>query len=175
MKKKEKLRKEFLHIRNGFQEQKIIKISNEIKDLFFSLQYLNNNNKFLLYHSFGKEINTHGIIDNLYEKEKEVYLPYVDKNRRELMISKVNKDDPLLPGVFGIKEPADKQNIPVREMELIVVPGLIFDKKGYRIGYGGGYYDRLLKNINKNTITIGVCFEEFLLESIPIEKYDIPV
>jgi 5-formyltetrahydrofolate cyclo-ligase len=172
---KELLRNKYLDIRAGFSTEKIVEISREIKDHFFKLGIVEKSQNFLLYHSFGKEIITHELIEGLYEREKDVYLPYVVKEEKALKISKLGKDDPMVAGVFGIKEPLKKEDIPANRMDIIVVPGLLFDKNGYRIGYGGGYYDRLLKRIEDRIITIGLCFEDFLQESLPVEEYDIPV
>jgi len=65
------------------------------------------------------------------------------------------------------------------EVEMIIVPGVVFDLHGHRIGYGGGYYDRMLESIGQNKGTkaclIGVCFECQLVDTIPIEKHDMPV
>lgn len=175
MSRKEFLRKKTLELRNGFSTDKIIEVSREIKNRFLNLDIVEKSQRFLLYHSFGKEIITHDLIDDLYEREKEVYIPYVIKEKKVLGISKLDKDDELVAGVFGIKEPVIKEDIPVNRMDIIVVPGLLFDKNGYRIGYGGGYYDRLLKTIEERIITIGLCFDEFLQDSLPVEKYDISV
>ena len=127
-----------------------------------------------MYYSFGKEINTHELIDELEERGKEVYLPYIIKEEKLLGIGRYSKDE-LDSGVFGIRKPARKEDIPVNWMDIIVVPGLLFAKNGYRIGYGGGYYDQLIKNIEDRIITIGFCFEGFLRDSLPIDEFDVPV
>lgn len=174
MSEKARLRNEALNIRDSFSTEKILEISREIKSRFLKLEIVEESQRFLLYHSFGKEINTHELIDELEERGKEVYLPYIIKEEKLLGIGRYSKYE-LDSGVFGIKEPARKEDIPVNWMDIIVVPGLLFAKNGYRIGYGGGYYDQLIKNIEDRIITIGFCFEGFLRDSLPIDEFDVPV
>lgn len=174
MSEKARLRNEALNIRGSFSTEKINEVSREIMRNFLNLEIVEKSRKFLLYHSFGKEIITHDLINQLQERGKEVYLPYVIKEEKILGIGKYSKDE-LASGVFGIKEPARKENIPVNLMDIILVPGLLFAKDGYRLGYGGGYYDRLLKNVEERVITIGFCFDEFLRDSLPFEEFDVPV
>ena len=61
------------------------------------------------------------------------------------------------------------------KLDLVIVPGIAFDKKGHRIGYGYGYYDRFLKTIKKKAVKIGLAFDFQLIESIPEEEHDVPM
>lgn len=71
-------------------------------------------------------------------------------------------------GPYKIKEPTGEEV----DVDIVVVPGSVFDKNGYRIGYGGGYYDRYL---NKNHIKIGVCFSFQVVDEVPKESHDVPL
>jgi len=75
---------------------------------------------------------------------------------------------------FGMAEPAaDLPIVPAGAVELVLVPGLAYDRQGWRLGYGGGYYDRFLARFNG--ISVGVAYQALLLESVPHSGYDVPV
>ena len=82
--------------------------------------------------------------------------------------------EPLEPGVFGLLEPVHAQHF-MPPVQLLVVPGLVFDDDGYRIGYGGGYYDRTLAAMQRLPLRIGVAFELSRMETIHPHPHDIPM
>ena len=100
---------------------------------------------------------------------KNIYVPKViDKN---IKFCKLNKDDILQKGKFGILEPISNDELENFENSVVIVPGLMFDKLGNRLGYGGGYYDRFLEN--KKIYKIGICFKEFLEDYLESKSHDI--
>lgn len=77
---------------------------------------------------------------------------------------------------WGMEQPVDAGRVvPVHEVDMILVPGLAFDRSGARLGRGGGYYDRLLAECRRDCRTVGVTWDDRLLESIPVEEHDRPV
>ncbi len=80
----------------------------------------------------------------------------------------------LMPGVFGILE-ATGPEVPIAELDLVVVPALAFDRQGYRLGWGGGYYDRALAELSASAVTVGVGFSFQLVDELPREPHDRPV
>jgi 5-formyltetrahydrofolate cyclo-ligase len=85
----------------------------------------------------------------------------------------VDDEGALLPGKFGLSQPAE--NSPALAPSLIdaaIVPGVAFDRRGMRLGYGGGYYDRLLPRLRPDCLRIGLAFDEQLLAEIPAEPHD---
>ena len=74
-------------------------------------------------------------------------------------------------GCFGILEPLSADEFDVHKIALMIVPGIVFDHKGHRLGYGKGYYDRLL-NDNPGVTALGVCFDEFYVERVPVDPWD---
>jgi 5-formyltetrahydrofolate cyclo-ligase len=82
--------------------------------------------------------------------------------------------EPLEPGVFGLMEPAHAQHF-LPPVQLLVVPGLVFDEEGYRIGYGGGFYDALLGRLAPDIITLGAAFHMQRIERLPCSPQDLPV
>lgn len=82
--------------------------------------------------------------------------------------------DNLIVHPFGMAEPAPHlPEIPAAEIQLVLAPGLAFDRSGWRLGYGGGYFDRFLKDFNG--VSVGVVYRALLLNTIPHGKYDIPM
>ena len=85
----------------------------------------------------------------------------------------------LLPGYKGIPEPDPKlahaRSIPATQLEVVIVPGAVFDRRGYRLGYGGGYYDRFLALEAPQALRIGLCFDLQLVDQLPEEAHDVPM
>ncbi len=82
----------------------------------------------------------------------------------------------LVDSKYGTKAPpATNKLVKVSELDMVIVPALAFNKDSYRLGRGGGYYDRLLSQIPKKCKSVGVCFSELVWDSIPVDKHDIAV
>jgi len=124
---------------------------------------------FLLYHSFGSEVQTHQLLDRLYNMKKTVYLPKVDKEN--LVLGKYLGKGSLASGAFGILEPVECAE--VGHIDTAVVPGVAFDRRLFRVGYGRGYYDRLLES-GRFGVVAGFAFECQVIDTIFCEPHDIP-
>ena len=130
----------------------------------------------LLFSSYGSEIPTDEIFDLCKRLGKTVYFPKV--TGKDMRFFRVNDLSELSEGFHGIKEPAGDtgEYIPAEKCinDLMIMPGTAFDREGYRLGYGGGFYDRFLAKtpelINK-TIAIGYKMQE--TEHIPADEHDI--
>ncbi len=179
MKTKNKLRKEYLRKRENlpleFIKEKSKIITAKLK------QYIEKNNykNIMIFVSFRNEVQTHNMIKELLsEDDKNIYVPYIDKRVNDMRISKIEDfEKDLQPGMFNILEPKIKlrKDELYKKLEMIVVPGLIFSKQGYRIGYGGGYYDKFLSKITDDVKKIGITFSPFIVDKLPVDKYDLPV
>ena len=107
------------------------------------------------------EVQTWQMIEAMLLKRKRVVVPVVRPRTKRLQLSEVR--DPtteLTPGAFGVREPVRKafRPVPARELDLVLVPGLAFDRFGHRLGHGHGYFDRFLARIPKETPTVGLAF-----------------
>jgi len=134
------------------------------------LNEFGNLDSYLLYSSFKSEVETPKLIDTLYGMKKTVYLPIVCGE--ELKIGSFDGANSLSCGAFGIQEPvvcADYKHI-----DIVVVPGVAFDKNLHRIGYGKGYYDRLLGAAHFGVV-VGFAFECQLFDAFDYEPHDMPV
>lgn len=132
----------------------------------------------MLYISFRNEVHTGEIIDDLLSIGKKVFIPIAVPSTREILVSELrDPDKDLEVGNYGVLEPK-REAVRVSDpgiLDLILVPGVAFDEKGYRIGYGAGYYDRFLPGISPSVPTVGLAFELQMTERLPREKYDFAV
>lgn len=174
---KQKLKSEIFEKRKSLSKEEVNLRSEKIKERLYSLAEFKKSKNILTYISFKNEVDTINIIRGLLiKKEKNVLVPYVDKDKL-IQISRINSFDDLEPKTFGILEPKEDKikNFDINELDLVIVPGIAFDKNGHRIGYGYGYYDRLLGKLGKNTTKIGLCYDFQLIDKIPEEKHDVPM
>ncbi len=146
------------------KSDKIFKLLKKKKIFIFS-------KKICLYVDKGKEVTTKNIILYCIQQNKNVFLPFI--NSEKLFFSKINSLNDLVIGKFNILEPKDRFKTK-EELDLIIVPGLVFDKKGNRIGHGKGYYDSFLKK-HPNATKIGLAFEDQINKKFLVEDHDIPM
>ena len=175
---KQTLKSGILEKRKSLSKREIDEKSRVIKEKLFSLNEFKDAKNIMFYVSFNNEVDTINIIKGLLDKnEKKVIVPFVEKGNPVLQLSEIKDFNDLEPKTFGILEPRENKikNFDIGKLDLAIVPGIAFDKKGHRIGYGYGYYDRLLEKLNKNIIKIGLCYEFQLIDKIPKQKHDIPM
>lgn len=125
--------------------------------------------KVLMYHSLPDELETHRFL-NKWKDRKKFFLPRVNGVNLELLPYDESR---LEIGSFHIEEPTGNNLHPVEEIEMIVVPGVAFDRKGVRLGRGRGFYDRLLQNAK--AIKVGIGYEFQLVDDLPSEPHDVPM
>ncbi|MGI8649400.1 MAG: 5-formyltetrahydrofolate cyclo-ligase [Rubrobacter sp.] len=131
----------------------------------------------LAYCSFGSEIQTGGFLNATLATGKRLILPRVDRKAGVLVLHEVSDlDSQLAPGVWGIPEPeARLAQVSIEEVDLVLAPGVAFDRNGGRLGYGGGYYDRLLGGLAVRPPVVAVAFGEQLVERVPVKPHDVKV
>ncbi|MDF2908328.1 MAG: hypothetical protein K0R34_3649 [Herbinix sp.] len=137
--------------------------------------------KIFCYVSFGSEINTKPIILQALHEGKVVYIPRVDENHF-MEFYRIDDLEGLQPSCFGVPEPLCDEEKQYRkdiaceehDIPLMLLPGLAFDSKGNRIGYGAGYYDRYLRQYHQTHFhKIALCYDFQLIEQIEVQEYDI--
>ena len=126
----------------------------------------------LLYWSMADEVQTHDFVEKWY-RDKVLLLPCVDGN--DLVLRQYTGPECLVAGEqFGIGEPTGPVWDNLESVELIVVPGVAFDRRNNRMGRGRGFYDRMLKS-TPNAIKIGIAYRFQVLDEIPVEAFDVPM
>ncbi|GEK91952.1 5-formyltetrahydrofolate cyclo-ligase [Alkalibacterium kapii] len=125
--------------------------------------------------STGNEWDTKAIIEKAWVEGKRVCVPKSIHASRALHFYEITSFKQLEKGYYNLIEPIVNKTKRVEAIgiDLMIVPGLIFTRKGYRIGFGGGFYDRFLKDFPHTTVSL--LHSNQLVESFPVESFDIPV
>lgn len=126
-----------------------------------------------LYSSINNEVHTDLLFDEAKSQGKRVCYPKV--RGEKLGFIQIEKLADLERGLFGVAEPFVGIDCRIDALDLIVVPGVAFDRRGYRLGYGKGFYDRELSRVSAATISVGLCYDFQLCELLPVEDHDRPV
>jgi len=138
-----------------------------------SLEEFINARNIMLYYSVEREPATLGIAEAALSAGKTIVFPYCF--RGGIMQARIVRDlSELRPSMLNIPAPPDSAPVMMPEdLDLVIVPALTYDKSGYRIGYGGGYYDRYLRGIA--AFTTGLARQRLLVDELPVERHDIAV
>ncbi len=142
---------------------------------FFNIE-TNKNSVVAAYLPIDREIDTTPLIDELLDKGVTVVLPVVQKNSRILKFVEFTNDTELTSGAFGVCHPLINENTEYLSPDIFIVPLLAFDRKGCRLGFGGGYYDATLAHYkkDKDVVAVGLAYaEQACLFNLPSEKHDI--
>jgi 5-formyltetrahydrofolate cyclo-ligase len=172
------LRKEILNrLRKQPEDDKRVK-EKVIKEQFLSSEEFLNNRVMMFYVSMQEEVDTWAMIEEAIDRGKTVVVPYSLKENNTMVpiqIWDVKKD--LEKGVYGIYQPKSKEKniIPLTDIEIVIVPGVAFDKENNRLGRGKGYYDNFLRKLPKKTVAIGLCFDFQIVKDLPTDQFDLPV
>lgn len=126
--------------------------------------------------SFRSEVDTHRIIVQALKDSKTICVPKINVKEKEMEIFKIENLEELKLGYYGILEPReDCQKVDCNYIDLILMPGAAFDNQGGRVGYGGGFYDRFLKRMNKKVKRIALAYEFQVLDKVPVEEFDVRI
>ncbi|OGW80672.1 MAG: 5-formyltetrahydrofolate cyclo-ligase [Omnitrophica bacterium RIFCSPLOWO2_12_FULL_44_17] len=132
-------------------------------------------NSFMVYVSTEEEVRTRSLLELLLQAGKCVTVPFVEPKTNELIAVEVmDFYQDLIPGRFGILEPRPDIVAPFNldDLDIVLVSGLAFDKKNFRLGRGKGYYDRFLKRLSPRTKTYGLAFDFQVFKAIPVALHD---
>lgn len=177
MNSKTELRKVVLARRRELtnRDERSLRISERLQ----SLDRWGDAERIAFYIDIRTEVVTRQLLRKTLRDRGRVIVPYC--SQEQLLLASIESWDELAPGAFGVLEPKLwVQKSPVRhiapaDVELVLVPGVAFDFRGGRLGYGKGYYDRLLTCLPSNCLRIGLAFECQLIERIPVEAHDEPM
>jgi 5-formyltetrahydrofolate cyclo-ligase len=175
---KQSIRKEMARLRRALGAELIREKSREITRKLVDLAEFKACRNILFFLSLPSEVQTDAMIQTALDLGKKVHVPIVDARRRQLKVAEISGlDIEFEEKQFGIREPgsADSTIVSPEILDFVLVPGLAFDRKGGRIGYGAGYYDKLLNEVSGPTVFTGVAFDFQVLGSIPQTQFDVPV
>jgi 5-formyltetrahydrofolate cyclo-ligase len=130
----------------------------------------------MMFLSLPHEVDTSEAILHAWQLGKAVAVPKISWQQRHMIPVQINSlETGLSTGASGLKNPVAGLPVPFEEIDLVVTPGLGFDKKGNRLGRGGSYYDRFFANEELKAARCGFGFAEQLIDSVPVTEHDEPV
>lgn len=175
---KQRVREEALVSRRAISTEELVKKSKVIEEKLLSTELYKNANVIMAYVDFRNEVQTEKIIKAAIADGKRVVIPISVVATRQLILSEIiNYDIELESGAYGILEPRTEY---IREVDpdlvdLVLIPGVAFDERGFRVGYGGGYYDRFLNRVRPDATKIALAVEVQMVEHAFEDSHDVPV
>ncbi|WP_457575834.1 5-formyltetrahydrofolate cyclo-ligase [Desulfomarina sp.] len=170
------LRKTILATRNNLPKKELLKKSDAIRKTVLNNERIMSRNTFFVYVSFRSEVATSELINDLLAAGKTVTVPITRTEEKRLDAIRIkNLEEDLVPGYCDIPEPPEPlcrtNKVNPAEIEVIILPGSVFDERGGRFGYGGGFYDRFVSAIPKS-LRVGLAFELQIVEKAPLQPHD---
>ena len=174
---KEVLRRRYLELRDELTPQSVERKSLEIVQTVMGLQEYTGAQVLASYIAKGSEVQTQALIKNALGGGKRVLVPVTQRNSRELFFSEIPTLYAVSTGTLGILEPkpADRKLRHITTADIVIVPGIVWDANGHRLGWGRGYFDGALSKVRKDALSIGFSFDLQLVEKVPREQFDLPV
>lgn len=165
------VRKEILNERKAMSKEDVQNLSSKIQEYLLEWNFYKKSKGIMAYMDFRNEVKTDKIINSSLENRKTLVLPKSIKETITILPCIVKSADDLELGTYGIMEPNDKNIADINTIDMVLVPGVAFDKDGYRLGYGAGYYDRFLQEYKG--IKVGLCFELQRVDDVYRDEHDI--
>ncbi len=175
---KNQLRRYILRLRDRQSPMEIEEKSGDITDQVLFLHEYVRARGIACYINKDSEVDTRPLIRRALDQGKRVLVPVVKKGDIELFFSEIKGlGTELAPGTFNILEPKPEflhsQSLDL--VDVLFVPGIVWDKEGYRLGWGRGYFDRVLKNLPPHVRSVGLSFNMQLVNRVPRDQFDLPV
>lgn len=174
---KKQLRQHIIELREAHEKVHAEEKSVLIKEKLFGMPEFKNAKTILFYVDIKGEVKTREMIEEALKLGKTIAVPIADFRTKKLILSEIKSLEELEEKKNGLVEPKKDCFRPLEKekLELIVVPGIVFDRVGHRIGYSTGFYDRFLTELDKKIPTVGLAFEFQIAHSVPCEPHDVPV
>lgn len=172
---KKEFRKKVINLRKKQQPDFIKKNSDIIKNKLLQMDCIKNSNTIMLYLDFNNEVITDDLIKELISMDKIVASPITIIKEKVLIPSQITDfENGIKYGAYNIREPKPdcSPQINIKNIDVVIVPAVAYDINGFRLGYGGGFYDRFLENIREDAVTIGIAFDLQIFDEVPKEPHD---
>ncbi len=166
---KDKIRSDIKAQRKSLSADFITSASNKITDTLIS--YLEDKRCVMIYLSAFNEPDTFALAKELHKRDIKTVVPVSDTDSFTIIPSVIKSVSDLQKGAYGIYEPKAVSPVDISEIEVVIVPGIAFTKSGDRLGFGKGYYDRLLSDFKG--VKIGVCYDFQIIDNIPVSPHDV--
>jgi 5-formyltetrahydrofolate cyclo-ligase len=171
---KRDIRRSVLAARDALGEAERVARTTAIHERFLALPEAEDGGTVMGFWSFGSEVSTPSLLEALHVRGIRVCLPRIEDG--DLMAVAYEPSDPLTETSFGALEPAAGTVVAPDALDLVVTPGVAFDRSGHRIGYGGGFYDRFLRRARRNVPRIALAYDlQVLPRELPVGNFDLGV
>jgi 5-formyltetrahydrofolate cyclo-ligase len=173
---KRTVRRRVLELRDAMDPDDRSRGSRSIADRCMELPHVAAASTVMAFSSFGSEVDTAPLLDRLEMQGSRIALPRIVD--RDLEARTWTHGAPTTITSFGAREPADGEVVMPSEIDVVIVPAVVFDRSGRRVGYGGGFYDRFLPRARHDCLRVGLAFEVQVLsegESLPGGSFDLRV
>jgi 5-formyltetrahydrofolate cyclo-ligase len=169
---KRRIRREVLGERDGTATSLRREMGERVAQRFLALPEVQRAGTIMVFSAFGSEVPTGPLIERLHERGAVVLLPRIED--ADLVAIPYAPGDPTTPTSFGAEEPVGGAPLDPSSIDVVAVPGVAFDRRGRRIGYGGGYYDRFLRGLQ--AFTVGLAFGlQVREEDLPAGSFDLQI
>ncbi|MBF0462500.1 MAG: 5-formyltetrahydrofolate cyclo-ligase [Magnetococcales bacterium] len=185
---KKNIRDDLRRVRRLLAQEEVHRLSTAVCQQAQMLPHFQRASSIGLYLSIDNEVDPSSLLLAANSSEKTVFLPIVDREQRSLRFVRYRENDPLVTGAFGIREPvwppgdlaASAHLLPrISSLDILFLPLVAFDACGWRLGYGGGYYDRLLSRAGRaggqRPLLVGLAYHFQEVAALPHAAHDIPM
>lgn len=172
------VRKTVLDNRKAMKKEDVELKSHSICDFLLESSAYKNSDLIMAYIDFRNEVQTESLIKRALSDGKKIVIPISVVDSKQLILSELlDYDSELESGAYGILEPREEfiRETDPKLVDLVLIPGVAFDRKGYRIGYGAGYYDRFLERVRPEIPKIALGFDLQMVADAYPDAHDFPV
>lgn len=170
---KNEIRRKMKSLRASLREDELRAKSISASEIFLESELYRDSESIMLYMPIRNEVDTRYIMERALADGKRVILPHTDRETGVITPVLLGEDTSLTLGAFSIPEPSDTEAVAEDEIDLVIVPGLAYDRQGARLGFGKGCYDGFLRDIR--AVKVGLCYDFQLVGSLPTDTHDVPV
>lgn len=173
---KKEIRKKIIDVRNNINSAEKILKDSMITEKLISSRFYKSSNTIFAFVNFGSEVDTRKFIEQSIKDNKIICVPKVISKEKGMELFVIESLEDLEPGFYGIMEP--KKNCPSidkSKLDFVLMPGVAFDRRGGRIGYGAGFYDRFLTDLNPSVPRIAIAYQLQIIDEVPMEESDIRI
>ncbi|MFH1107070.1 MAG: 5-formyltetrahydrofolate cyclo-ligase [Candidatus Micrarchaeota archaeon] len=170
---KHRIRRRMLEKRGNHRPHHAKGKSGRITERLLALPEIQEARTVMAYYPLPQEADCLGAVRELLAGGKTVALPRVEG--RLIVPVRIGGLRGMRKGGMGVVEPARGRRVAPKQIDVVIVPGVAFDLRGHRLGFGGGHYDRFLKTVRRDCAKIGLAFELQLVKRLPAQSHDVPM
>lgn len=161
---------------NEMDEIQRIEQSKIICSSLVSLKEFKSAGVIMIFLSLPHEVDTASIILKAWQQGKVVAVPKISWQQRHMIPIQINSlETGFSTDGYGLKNPVTGVPVPIEDIDIVITPGLGFDKKGNRLGRGGGYFDRFFANSTLRAFKCAICYSQQVVDEVPMDETDIAI